>query len=214
MLRYIEHNELLTILLVAGLIFIALAKITAPARFLDFMNILIKPKYLKIYSKDQKFLDFFDALLFANLIVSATVFGYIIYQYAFGTRMVYPDVLIKISVSVGTFIVAKVLLERLIASLFEMDNLIDTYLFQKISYKNFLGLILLPFNALFLYTINISITLIYSVLILLLVVNLTGLLSSLKTHQSFIKNHLFYFILYLCALEIAPYLVLYKVFVS
>ncbi|MFH4966832.1 DUF4271 domain-containing protein [Gaetbulibacter sp. M240] len=214
MLRYIEHNELLTILLAAGLIFIALAKLAAPARFLDFMNILIKPKYLKIYSKDQKFVDFFDALLFANLIVCTTVFGYIIYKYAFGVQMVHPDVLIKISVSVGTFIIAKVLLERLIGSLFEMDNLIDTYLFQKISYKNFLGLILLPLNAFFLYTLDISSTLIYSILVLLLLINLTGLFSSLKTHQSLIKNHLFYFILYLCALEIAPYLVLYKVFVS
>ncbi|GAA4280608.1 DUF4271 domain-containing protein [Gaetbulibacter aestuarii] len=213
MLRYIEHNEPLTILLVAGLIFIALAKLLAPGRFLDFINLLFKPKYLKVYRKDQKFLDLFEALLFANLVVCTAVFFYIIYEYGVGTRTVYPDILIKIGVGIGVFIVAKVLIERLVGSLFEIDDLMDNYLFQKISYKNFLGLVLLPFNALLLYTLDVSEALIYSFLGILVLVNFTGLISTIKTNQSIIKQHLFYFILYLCALEIAPYLVLYKVFV-
>ena len=50
--------------------------------------------------------------------------------------------------------------------------------------------------------------------ILLFFIVLTGLFTSFKAHQSLIKYNFFYFILYLCALEIAPYIILYKVIIS
>jgi len=120
----------------------------------------------------------------------------------------------KLSVGIAIFVLIKVLLERLIGSLFEIDKLTDLYLFQKITYKNYLGILLLPINALLLFTFQPTLNIIYGIIILLLSINVIGLISSLKSHQSLIKNNLFYFILYLCALEIAPYIILYKVFIS
>ena len=67
MFRHIVSNELFTILLVIGLIIVAIAKLTSPKRFDDFIMVLANDKYLKIYSRDQKFFDKFDALLFTNL---------------------------------------------------------------------------------------------------------------------------------------------------
>ena len=81
MYRDIISNELFTILIVVALTVIAAAKLVAPQRFQDFIYVVGNSKYLKIYSKDQKFLDKFDALLFANLIISGAVFSYLIYQY-------------------------------------------------------------------------------------------------------------------------------------
>ena len=120
----------------------------------------------------------------------------------------------KLTFGVGLFILIKVLMERLIGSLFEIDKLVDSYLFQKISYKNYLGLLLLPINALLIFNVKSSLTIFYVAIGLLLVVNVIGLVTSFKTHLSVIKNNLFYFILYLCALEIAPYIILYKVFIT
>ena len=120
----------------------------------------------------------------------------------------------KLSVGIAVFVLIKVLLERLIGSLFEIDKLTDLYLFQKITYKNYLGILLLPINALLLFAFEPTLDIIYGIIILLLIINIIGLISSLKSHQSLIKNNLFYFILYLCALEIAPYIILYKVFIS
>jgi len=122
--------------------------------------------------------------------------------------------MLKLTVVISVFILTKVLFERLIGSLFEIDKLIDQYVFQKISFKNYLGLLLLPINALLLYTFQPSLTMLYGVICFLLIINIIGLISSFKAHQSLIKGNLFYFILYLCALEIGPYVILYKVFIS
>ncbi|TYA70041.1 DUF4271 domain-containing protein [Seonamhaeicola marinus] len=214
MLREIVSNELFTVLLVIGLVFVAIAKLSSPKRFNDFVYVIGNSKYLKIYSKDQKFFDRFDALLFCNLIICASVFIYLIYGYAYDVKQISSEVLFKIVFGIGSLILIKVLLERLVASLFEFDKLMDDYQFQKISYKNYLGLLLLPINAIILYNVDLSLPLIYIMIIFLLIVNIIGVITSFKTHQSFIKHHFFYFILYLCALEIAPYVILYKVFLT
>jgi len=213
MIRDIYSNELFTILLLLGMIVIAIAKLTAPKRFEDFLLVIGNSKYLKIYTREQKFFDKFDALLFSNLILGIAIFSFIIYRNIYNIKGIDVNIIFKLIIGVGSFILIKVLIERLIASIFEIDNIIDQYLFQKISYKNYLGLLLLPINAILLYSFNNSLTLIYIFIGLLLIVNIIGLITSFKTHQSLIKHNLFYFILYLCALEIAPYLILYKVFI-
>jgi len=214
MLRHIVSNEIFTILLVISLIIVAIAKLVSPKRFDDFILVLGNDKYLKIYSKDQKFFDKFDALLFVNLILSVSVFCFIIYKQVTPTRSISNNIMFKLTLSIGFFILIKVLIERLIGSLFEIDKLINQYIFQKISFKNYLGLLLLPVNALLLYSFQPTLPLIYGIIGFILILNIIGLVSSFKTHQSLIKNNLFYFILYLCALEIAPYIILYKVFIS
>lgn len=214
MIREVSSYELFTILIVISLVFIAMAKLKAPKRFEDFLYVLGNSKYLKIYSKEQKFFDMFDALLFINLILSASIFCCIAYQNFTGLNDITTNFMFKLSFGIGAFILIKVLFERLIGSLFEIDKLIDEYLFQKISYKNYLGLLLLPLNALLLFSFKSSLNLVYIIIILLLIINIIGLITSFKTHQSLIKYNLFYFILYLCALEIAPYIILYKVFIT
>ena len=214
MIRAIPSNELFTILLIIGMAVIAIAKLTAPKRFTDFTFVVINSKYLNIYARDQKFFDKFDALLFGNLILSASVFSYIVYKHTYNISNISVNLMFKIAVGISVFILIKVLLERLLGSIFSIDGLVDQYVFQKISYKNFLGVILLPINALLLFTLSPTTQVIYGFIGLLVLVNLIGLITSFKRHQNLIKNNLFYFILYLCALEIAPYLFLYKVLAS
>ncbi|WP_240964317.1 DUF4271 domain-containing protein [Flavivirga algicola] len=184
----------------------------SPKRFDDFIFVLGNSKYLKIYSRDQKFLDKFDALLFGNLIISLSVFIFISYQFLTNGGILSTGLKIKLPLSIAILILIKVLVERLIGSLLEIDKLLDQYLFQKITYKNYLGILLLPINALLLFSFQPSLVIIYLIIILLLIVNIIGLITSFKTHQSLIKSHYFYFILYLCTLEISPYIILYKVF--
>lgn len=212
MLRDTISNELYTILLVTGLLIVAITKLVSPKRFEDFIVILGNFKYLKIYSREQKFFDKFDALLFGNFILSLSLFCFIVYQYVNDGMPFSIDIMFKLAFSICVFILIKVLIERLIGSLFEIDKLMDQYLFQKISYKNYLGILLLPINTLLLFSFKPSFPIIYLIIILLLLVNIIGLITSFKTHQSLIKHNYFYFILYLCALEISPYIILYKVF--
>ena len=214
MLREIISNDFFTILLMVGLMLVASAKVASPKRFNDFIAVLGNSKYLKIYSREQKFFDKFDALLFLNLIISVSLFAFISYKFFTETNTISPDLMFKIAFGICVYILIKVFVERLIGSLFEMDAMIDQYLFQKISYKNYLGVVLIPVNAFLLYTFKPTLTFFYVTVILLFIVILIGLFTSLKAHQNLIKYNFFYFILYLCALEIAPCIILYKAIIS
>jgi hypothetical protein len=211
MLRPETSNDLLIILIVISLIFIALAKLLFEKRFNHLTSVLINSSYLKVYSRDQKFLDLFDGLLFLNLIFSISIFCFISYKSILDYKEVSVNFIFNLIIGIGIFILIKVLIERLIGSLFNIDNLIDKYLFQKTSYKNFLGLILTPINIFLLFSITPNKDLIFGIIILLLLINLIGLLTSFKSNVNLIKREFFYFILYLCALEIGPYIILYKV---
>ncbi len=210
MLREIVSNDWFTSFLIIGLACITLCKYLFAPRFKDFITVIGNSKYLKIYSRDQKFIDGFDALLFLNLIISVALFAYITYSSTIHPSEFDSNQFFKLIFGVGVIFLIKVLLERLIGSLFEIDDLIDSYLFQKTTYKNYSGLLLLPMNCLLIYTISPSRTAILICFTLIVIINLVGFIDSFKNHQKLLLNNFFYFILYLCALEIGPYLILYK----
>ena len=210
MLREIIYNEWFTALLLLGLIAITASKQLFPARFNDFITVVGNSKYLKIYSRDQKFIDGFDSLLFFNLVISLSIFGFVAYSTLVEPIKFNILTFSKIIFGVGALVLIKVLFERLIGSLFDIDKLIDQYLFQKTSYLNFSGFILLPINALLLYAFTPTKLILAICIGLIVFVNFMGLLTTFKNHRKLILNNLFYFILYLCALEIGPYLILYK----
>lgn len=203
--------EWFTVFLILSLIAVVLAKSLNQLRFNDFIYVIGNSKYLKIYSREQKFIDVFDGFLFFNFTISLSIFIYFVYAEYVEPLSFDLITFLKVSFAIATVLIIKVLIERLIASLFDIDALIDSYLFQKTTFKNFSGLLLLIANILLLYSgINENIIIIATVCLVCLI-NLIGFFDSFKTHQNLINANLFYFLLYLCALEIGPYIVLYKV---
>lgn len=203
--------EWFTIFTLIGLFAIVVAKYINTLRFSDFLYVVSNSKYLKIYTKDQKFVDQFDSFLFVNLAISLSIFSYFTYNNFVSPINFELITFLKLLFSVAAIIIIKTLLERLIGSLFVIDSLIDNYLFQKTTFKNYSGILFLAANLLLLYT-NLSANIvIISAILLIGLINLIGFLTSFKNHQKHINPNFFYFLLYLCALEIAPYILLYKV---
>ena len=211
MLREVISNEWFTVLFLISLGILAFTKYSYSSRFDDFVALIGNSKYLKIYSRDQKFIDLFEALLFINLVITLSLFAFISYSTLVDPIEFMITDFMKIMLAIGAVLLIKVLIERLIGSLFEIDELIDTYLFQKTNYKNYTGLILLPINILLIFTLKPTSLLIIVVLGLIILLNLIGFFTSVRTHQKLVLGNLFYFILYLCALEFGPYIILYKV---
>ena len=209
MLREIVSNEWFTIFILLALGFLTLSKFLFARRFDDFLAVIGNSKYLKIYARDQKFIDGFDTLLFLNLIISVSIFSFLMYSEFVSPAQFDLVKFFRLLFGVGALVLIKVLLERLIGSLFDLDALIDSYLFQKTTYKNYTGLILLIVNILIIYTLSPSKSMFYIILGLIFLVNLIGFITSFKNHQKLLLNNFFYFILYLCALEIGPYIILY-----
>jgi len=211
MRNFISH-EWFTIFTIIGLFAIVIAKFVNTLRFNDFLYVIGNSKYLKIYTKDQKFIDPFDSFLFVNLALSVSIFSFFAYS-TFISPVTFELIsFLKLLFAISTIIIIKTLLERLIASLFEIDSLIDNYLFQKTTFKNYSGLLFLIANLLLLYTNKYAEVVIIVSFSLICFINLIGFLTSFKNHQKLLNTNIFYFLLYLCALEIGPYILLYKVF--
>ncbi|WP_452229250.1 MULTISPECIES: DUF4271 domain-containing protein [unclassified Lacinutrix] len=214
MLREIISNEIFTILLVLCLVLVATAKVLFTKRFNDFVYILGNFRYLKVYSREIKAIDGFDALLFINLLISSSIFSVLMYQSFVGEIEDIPTFLIKVFIGIAVIILAKTSIERLLGSLFDVETILDFYVFQKMSYKNFIGLLLIPVNFILLFSVTPSPIILQILGLVFLLINCISIAASYKTYQSLIKSNLLYFILYLCTLEISPYLVLYKLFID
>ena len=212
MLREILSTELYTISLIICLVLVAITKLMFSKRFQDFLMLLINFRYLKVYSREQKFFDVFEGLLFTNLIIGLSVFTLLCYNLSTSlpeTEYLTPS---KLAFGIGVLMLVKILLERLVSSILNMDSIIDNYIFQKVSYKNFLGLLLIPINAILIYSWYPTQTSTSVFALLLVLINFYGIIIFIKDNLKTIKKNWFYFILYLCTLEISPYLVLYKIY--
>jgi len=214
MLRETMTYDWFTVAWLTGLIALAVSKSLYAHRFSDFMSVLGNSRYLKIYSRDQKFIDGFDSLFFLNFVIAISIFIYITVSLFTEFKGFELNLFLKILFGVSILNLSKILFERLIGSLFEIDKIIDNYLFQKTTYKNFTGLILLPLNCFIIYALEPSKTIIYSIIGLLFAINFVGFVISFKNHQKVLLSNVFYFILYLCALEIGPYLILAKLIID
>ena len=107
MLREIISNEWYTILFVLCLCILALTKRSFSTRFNDFLLLVGNSKYLKIYAKDQKFIDQFDALLFINLIISLSLFAFLGYSTFIDSMVFDIGLFLKILLSVVPKLILK-----------------------------------------------------------------------------------------------------------
>ncbi|MBQ4819739.1 DUF4271 domain-containing protein [Aquimarina sp. MMG016] len=209
--RDIITTNWITILIVASLALLATAKLMNQGRFADFIMLFNNNKYILLQQKSNKISTPFNIILIAFQIISISLFIYICWKtFDLHNTTTNAFLYLKIATVYGMIVICKLLVEKIIATIFSMDTIIDDYLFYKISYRNFLGLILLPFSIIFIYTAIPSKIVLIVLLIILLILNLIVLISTYKKNENIILNHLFYFILYLCALEITPYFILYK----
>jgi len=153
----------------------------------------------------------FNILLFSVNALSISVLIFWFYKYYTNPSPAnYLFIYIRILTAYVCFILLKFGVEKIISNIFNIDKVIDIYLFQKLSYRNYIALLVFPITLLLIYTLNISDLWVYGVAGFILLANLTGIFNIFKQYQKLISANWFYFILYLCALEIAPYFILYK----
>lgn len=207
--RIIENKDWATILFVFSFAIIAVTKSTFETRFADFSKLIISDKYNKIYKDSSHLMSWFNIGLVFVQFISISFFIQMCLSY-FGIGSKYDWIqFIQISTGISVFILAKFLIERIVGVAFDIEELIEQYNLQKVNYRTYISLFLLPVNMILYYVNNLAITVIYVLLALVLIANILTYINSLKIYQKFIIGKLFYFILYLCTLEIAPYYFVY-----
>ena len=116
---------------------------------------------------------------------------------------------VQIVTGIAAFILSKYLIEKIIATSFKIEEFNEQFNLQKVNYRTYIAMLLLPLNIILFYNDFSQPFVIYILFGLIILASIAAYLISLKIYQKLILGKLFYFILYLCTLEIAPYYFLY-----
>ena len=207
--RILQNKDWATILFVLSFIVVAVTKSSFETRFVDFSKLIFSNKYNKIYKESSQLFSWFNvALMFVLFISMAFFIQLILVAFEMGFKHDYI-LFIQLITICSVFVLGKFLIEKIIAVAFDFEEIIEQYNLQKVNYRTYICLCILPVNMLLYYANNLSIFVIYLLISLVLIANLVSYLNSLKIYQKFIIGKFFYFILYLCTLEIAPYYFVY-----
>ena len=207
--RVLEPRDWATYLFVLSFVLIAITKTSFEGRFSEFLRILISDKYIKIYKDTSHLMSGFTILLFIVQVISFSFFIQLVLNYFGYVSKTDWIIFLRIFTFFGIFVLSKFLIEKIVAAIFNIEEFTEQFNLQKVSYRTFIGIILLPINIYLFYNNNVSNILIFCIIGAILIINVLYYLVSLKIYQNLLLSKLFYFILYLCALEIAPYYFIY-----
>ena len=198
-----------TALFVICFILIALTRTAFEKRFNDYARLIVSDKYIKVYKDSSHLTSPFNVLLFIVQILVLAFFIQIVLSYFDYVEKNDYIVYIRIFTLTTVFILAKFLIDKIIGVTFNIEEFIDQFNLRKVSYRNYLAIVLLPVDIILFYN-NFEVKSAVIILIITIItINVITYLLSLKNYQNFVAGKLFYFILYLCALEIAPYYFMY-----
>ncbi len=215
MMRDILIKDPFTLIILSLIIVITFVKYNNQQKFSSFINILWNNYYLKKYANVRPKYYLFDYLLQLNFIISLGIFIYL-------SNLIYNDIsvsydflkIIDIIKLIVIFFILKNIAEIIISWIFNIKSVIELYINEKINYNNIIGLVILCFDILIIYLFNININIIMIMVFILILLKFIGYSNSFNLHLKTINKSWFYFILYLCTLEIIPYIILYNFFLS
>lgn len=209
-------KDIITIVFILVLFVIWFVKTIYYKRFVEFLQMPFSNKYFSAVHREKNLENPFTLMLLSVQVTSFSVLiWYMFHKYKnlefFNEHI---EAFWKILIGVTVFIFLKILLQVIVAAILKIDKLAYQYLYTKINYLNFSSLILMGGLALSIYTsgtvfhVGLSRIFFYLSIVLFLIINLLGFVGLMKNHQKIIFNYFYYIILYLCAFEIAPLLII------
>lgn len=207
--RATSGKDWATILFVLCFVLMAVNRAVFELRFNEFVKLAFSDKYIKIYKDSGNIRSGFTVSFFFIQIVSFTFLIQFLLSYFGMAEKTNWITFIQIFTLLFVFILSKYLVEKIIATAFNIEDFTEQFNLQKVNYRAYIGLLLFPVNVVLFYNNDPHPVLVYIILGLMLAGGIFSYAVSLKTYQNLIIGKLFYFILYLCTLEIAPYYFMY-----
>ena len=176
-------------------------------RFREFLNLLTNNKYIIIFNKRERSGVFFTtSLLVVQWVILSIAIWRIMRFFRIEISFYAVPEQYLIMIGVALFILLKIAFQRLISYVFDMDTFSRSYLFVRLSYSNYAALILVLLLFVNIYAMELNIYMFAFSLIVFLYIQVLGLVSFSKLYKSQLGAYWYYFVLYLCAFEIAPYI--------
>ena len=207
--KTINTADWITLILFSSVLFIVIAKSLFYSRFLNFIILPFNNKYIFMYNKKDKLLNWFHVFFTIFQLLNFSLFLYLAKDMLFEAKHItYPYIYLIILGSLILFLLVKILLQLGSGFVFNNGKTISEFIFKKLSYFNYSALIVLLANIILTYVLTDSKTVVFTSIFLIILINAIGWFTIIKNHQKYITSHFFYFILYLCALEIAPFVII------
>ena len=201
-----ENKDWISFLFVAILALLAFIKTYHVFRFKEFLNLLVNNKYIIIFNKKERSGVLFTFLL---LLVQGGILSVAIWLLLefFAIKISFYNIPQQylVMLGVGLFIFLKFIFQRFVSYVFDFDTFSRSYLFIRLSYSNYAAFVLVFLLFLNIYATGNNIYLLAFSLVIFLYIQILGVISFAKLYKNEIKQYWYYFILYLCTFEIAPY---------
>ena len=210
--RIIESKDWATVLFVLCVGIIAVNKTISSVRFNEFIRLAYSDKYTKIYKDSSNLMSGFTVSMFVLQLFSFSFFTLLVLNQFDKAEKTNGIVYIQIFTFLTVFILSKFLIEKIVATAFKIEEFNEQFNLLKVNYRAYFGFILLPVNIILFYNTFDSELFFWILLVALFVINITTYIVALKLYQNLLMRKIFYFILYLCTLEIAPYYFIYNWF--
>lgn len=207
--RVLVNKDWATVLFVLAIALIAINKNIFSVRFNEFIKLGYSDKYNKVYKDTNNLLNWFTISMFFIQLISFSFFILLLLSFFNYTKTDNYITYIQIITFLFVFVLSKFLIEKIVGTAIDSESVVDQFNLIKTNYRAFLGFILLPVNIVLYYNQTPIKEVFYVILTVFLMYNVFTYYFLVKTYQKVIIGKLFYFILYLCTLEIAPYYFMY-----
>jgi hypothetical protein len=207
--RVLINKDWATVLFLIAFLLIVINKSVFEVRFFEFLRLGYSDKYNKVYKDTNNILNAFTISMFIIQIISFSFFILLLLSYNKISQTHNYINYIQIFTFLFVFILSKYLIEKIIGTVFNNETFVDQFNLVKVNYRTFLGVLLLPVNIFLYYNETTPRYVFFTILGIFILYNVFTYYFLIKTYQKAIIGKIFYFILYLCTLEIAPYYFMY-----
>ena len=208
-----QNNNWIILVFLIILLVLTIAKVFFNDRLLHVSMLYVSKKYFLLYFDKEKnnILNVFQILLFVVQLLALSMFIYhtnIYFQLK--TDFLGLNKYLLIVAGVGFYLGMRYMTGLLLAYIFDLKNGHKKLVFEKVNYFNSLILWIIPFLTIYVFTTDFKaffFVITFSLFVILIIIRYALFLSN---NKKLVFNDMFYFILYLCALEIAPLIVIFK----
>ena len=209
---YRPLDSWITIVLVALFLLLAFLRQKYPRRFAELIVLPINDKYFALEGRFPDAKHPFNILLLFCQIMAFSLALYLWGRdtgapYDHGHSWSYTQVLLTIS----SFLVLRYALGFITSKVLKLESILAPYRYERMSYHHVISLILLIFITIIEYFPGDTSGVFTWLPWYLLLAFTLATISSVRRNSMYLFKNSFYFILYLCALEIAPYVLLFEV---
>lgn len=209
--KFGNNTDWITLVIFTSVLCLVIAKSFFYSRFLNFIILPFNNKYVFMYSKKDRLLNWFHVFFTLFQLLNFSLFLYLARTVIAGSdQLKYPYLFIIILGCLLIFLFVKIIVQLSNGFVFNNVKVITEFIFKKLSYLNHSSLVMFLANVLLAYVFKGSGAVVYITIFLIFLINSAGWITILRIHQKLITGYFFYFILYLCALEIAPIVIIFN----